>query len=509
MQGWTVEQQGIFNVFSDTSTNLIIKASPGSGKTTVLRELWERSDDATLYLAFNKSIVKEAEQKLKTKQHSDIMTFHGLGSRLCTRAFTRAFKSKLNTNKCYKYIKELEHTFPHRKEQSYSYMLYTAVQYCKSNLPLRAITEPSIYLDEISDLVEYYNLEVYQGIESDIAIVLHNSNRDTKTIDFADMLLLPVLYDVQFPFYELLLCDEAQDISAIQREMIRKLHERNTHLRSVFVGDSHQAIYGFRGALSNSLELLDDEFLCRSLPLTVSWRCSVAVVEEAQTVFPNDILASPDAKLGTVDCIQDKSDIELNKELKPFQRKYPATIAALENTRELYNESSFILCRTMAPLVSLAQQLLQANIPCQVKGRDLGKAFISYIKKSKCEYVGDFLCYLDRETEKGLVLAKLQNNDAKIQSLCDRKDTLHIFAQNTGSIDCTDLIEYIEELFGQSKGIVLSTIHRAKGLEADVVFILAPDLLPHPLARGQEALEQERNLAYVAITRSRDVLYYI
>ena len=55
--------------------------------------------------------------------------------------------------------------------------------------------------------------------------------------------------------------------------------------------------------------------------------------------------------------------------------------------------------------------------------------------------------------------------------------------------------------------IVLSSIHKAKGLEAPRVGILSAHLLPHPMARQEWSYQQEVNLAYVAITRARRELY--
>jgi superfamily I DNA/RNA helicase len=52
--------------------------------------------------------------------------------------------------------------------------------------------------------------------------------------------------------------------------------------RFVAVGDPHQAIYGFRGANSDALDKIVARFACRTLPLSVSYRCSKAVVAEAQ-----------------------------------------------------------------------------------------------------------------------------------------------------------------------------------------------------------------------------------
>ena len=56
--------------------------------------------------------------------------------------------------------------------------------------------------------------------------------------------------------------------------------------------------------------------------------------------------------------------------------------------------------------------------------------------------------------------------------------------------------------------VLLSSVHRAKGREAEHVVILEPDLLPHAMARTDEAVQQELNLAYVAATRSKHRLTF-
>ena len=52
---------------------------------------------------------------------------------------------------------------------------------------------------------------------------------------------------------------------------------------------------------------------------------------------------------------------------------------------------------------------------------------------------------------------------------------------------------------------MLSTVHKAKGLEADNVYILTPERMPHPKATNPQ---EERNICYVAITRAKKNLYY-
>lgn len=73
-----------------------------------------------------------------------------------------------------------------------------------------------------------------------------------------------------------------------------------------------------------------------------------------------------------------------------------------------------------------------------------------------------------------------------------------------------ELKKLINNIFSDDiKGIMLSTIHKAKGLENDRVFFLLPDIIPSKYATQPWQIEQEMNLKYVAITRAKKELIYV
>lgn len=76
--------------------------------------------------------------------------------------------------------------------------------------------------------------------------------------------------------------------------------------------------------------------------------------------------------------------------------------------------------------------------------------------------------------------------------------------------DVNTLKERISKIYTDENtdGIVLSTIHKSKGLEADRVFFLNSNLIPSQYAVSQEALYSEYCLKFVAITRARNELIY-
>src|SRR5262249_55889188 len=57
--------------------------------------------------------------------------------------------------------------------------------------------------------------------------------------------------------------------------------------------------------------------------------------------------------------------------------------------------------------------------------------------------------------------------------------------------------------------LIFSTVHKAKGLEFDTVYILKSELMPHPAAKRGWQLDQEYNIIYVALTRAKQRLYFL
>jgi DNA helicase-2/ATP-dependent DNA helicase PcrA len=97
--------------------------------------------------------------------------------------------------------------------------------------------------------------------------------------------------------------------------------------------------------------------------------------------------------------------------------------------------------------------------------------------------------------------------DERMIALSDKKECLQAFCEFPNKT-VKDVTDSIDSMFVKDKteGIRLSSIHKAKGLEADRVYILHPEKLPHPMAKTEEAQRQEWNLKYVAITRAKHLL---
>ena len=141
-----------------------------------------------------------------------------------------------------------------------------------------------VEVEEINpdELIEFHGLDFVEPKKSiELArTVLLCSNNNLDTIDFDDMLYLPVIHGVPFQRADWLFIDEAQDLNAIQHVIVERMTDQKS--RILALGDPYQAIYGFRGAHVDSMTRLAERFSMSVLPLSVSYRCPQAVVREAR-----------------------------------------------------------------------------------------------------------------------------------------------------------------------------------------------------------------------------------
>lgn len=332
--------------------------------------------------------------------------------------------------------------------------------------------------EEIADQYEVefspYILDFARRLIKESVIVAQSGQ-----VDFDDMIYMPVCYHGVFMRYPLVVVDEAQDLSNIQHAMLRKVLRREGIL--VGAGDRHQAIYGFRGALSESIPTLVESFNMSILPLTVSFRCPKSVIEEAKLDVPH-IEAAESAIPGEV-------------------IRYGFT-----NNLELADVPGAVLCRNTAPLVSLAMRLIAEGRGAKIAGREVGKSLARLVQKicpQACS-LRDFDPKLDAWIE-----AQIARKPKQEGSLRDKQATLKAVADRVQTVkgpnaNSNDIAEIIIQLYDKNApgAVILSTIHKAKGLEWDDVLFLDPQLVPSKYAKQPWQLQQEHNIRYVGVTRA-------
>jgi ATP-dependent DNA helicase UvrD/PcrA len=277
--------------------------------------------------------------------------------------------------------------------------------------------------------------------------------------------------------------DEAQDMNPTQLEMAIKVANR-----VIVVGDDMQGIFAFRGADAGALDRLKTELNAVELPLNVTHRCGKAIVREAQSLVPDFEAAETNPEGEVRDMLIDI---------------LPREAAA----------GDFILSRSNAPLVSIAMQLLRAGKRTRIKGRNIGKGLITLISQLKARSVPELLRGIEawRIREVARLDAKMEGKPKDQPPYLTLFDEINdkaamLVSLTDGAASVSDVVDRAEALFadkgvGGKDMITCSSIHRAKGLESDRVFVLANTLRSNN--------QEERNITYVAITRAKSLLVYV
>lgn len=195
----------------------------------------------------------------------------------------------------------------------------------------------------------------------------------------------------------------------------------------------------------------------------------------------------------------------------------PAPTAPLGSvvTLDQYSPSTFppdcaILCRNTAPLIAFAFALLRRNRGCRILGRDIGQGLLRTLKQTKASSVDELREKVRRNGEAEVRTLERKNKRAAAAAASDRTACLLHILSNADSI--TSACATVERLFSDDTGghkVTLATVHKAKGLEWETVFILDRHLMPSRWAELPWERQQERNIQYVAVTRAKLHLRYI
>lgn len=483
-------QEAIKEAVQNTKDNLIIEAVAGSGKTTTGRLIVDVLPKGlrVCNLCFNKSVADEASRIFPARV--ECRTMHALGmSALRFNGNIRVSQHK--TSNILKYdvmgLKSGQGFNTMTKDDREFYFEYRKVLVKLVSLAKSGgIRDAKKLGNSYIKLAQYHELDAPDTPEfrSVLEMMLEYSWNKTTTIDFDDMIWQATLDStVHFPTYDVIIVDEAQDLNIIQRMMLNKILSNGGRL--IAIGDGRQSIYGFRGVDNNSMQKIRDLFGCRELPLSICYRCDKNIVEKAKEFVPQI-----EAKAGA------NSGIMLSIQMETFY--------------EQVQVGDFVLCRLNAPLVSLCPDLLSKGYDAKIVGKDMSDRLLTEAKKIEKDRgvinKYEIEVYLDNRVEE----LKQKEKFYEIRGLTETCDILMAFGIRYSSL--SELKKLIYSIFRADKkdsAIRLSTIHKVKGMEADRVFIIAPELLPIPWATQPWQLEQEKNLEYVAVTRARKELYYV
>lgn len=496
---WSTYQQAVFNAVSNTDDNIMIDAVAGSGKTTTLIGIVDHlaPNTSIVFLAFNKHIADELQKRLPGVE---CKTMHSLGYNLL-RQHNR--KTKYQKNKLFNIAKTIVEPY----DIIGKYNAYGVASLLANIVALAHGTMVNVNsVEQVQNMLFHYGMmsdvftqadkcradknefrnHVYKWV-AELVQKSVDTYHDTGEIDYSEMIYLPVLLGYTAE-YDVALIDEAQDLNRAQLLLTKRISKR-----VIGVSDKFQAIQGFSGALNDSFEQFVALHKATVYPLSICYRCPSSHLDLARKLVPH-IENRPDAQVGTIQNI---------------------TIKDMVNSA---TPNDLIICRRNAPLINMALAFIAAGIPAKVRGRDFSTTLnkiVDDIAKIKLPEIGGFEQWFSHKlTEYRNRKSQyfMQDGDeAGLQLFNDKLNCILYVMERMSPDNIDEIKDFFTNLYSDdTRSIMLSSIHRAKGLEANNVFIIDPDRMQVLYPTQQEwQVIQEENVEYVGLTRAKQALYFV
>ncbi len=478
---WSPQQKVVYRSVEEGTGHLVVVARAGCAKTTTIEECALRVAVGFMkvaVVAFNKSIKEELRGRLPAR--IDVLTTHGLGLRALGPAWEHKV-GKLDPSKSR--IRERQIIKQAIPDPFYDdKVIVTDITKLMRIAKAKLASTP----EEFVKIMQSYDCLPVEPITEEQYINWANaalliSRTPNQFITYDDMCYVPAVLGMKTGRYDYLFVDEGQDLTKAQRRL-SQTGLKDKHSRIIVCGDDRQALYTFRGADENSISEFIEELKATVLPLTRTYRCPKAVVRLVNEFVP-DFEAAPEAPEGLV-----KGGTETQM-------------------REHWQPGDFVLSRSNAPLPRLCLAALSAGIPAYIQGKDIGGSLSNLVTKSKTKTTVELAAWLLKWSVTEVArLTAAEEDEEKIEEVYDKVAAINAIAEGLEFV--SQLQARIENLFDDNetttkrRGIMFSSVHKAKGLETECVWMLENTFRP-----GKNL--EEDNIYYVAATRTKHDLYLI
>ena len=540
----------------------VVLAGAGSGKTTVLttRVSWLISEKNVspfniLVVTFTNKAAKEIKERITQTTGMDIPwsgTFHSLCAKIL-RIDGQSIGLSQNfviydSKDQLALIKDIYTKNNFSNEDFNMKAVQAAISNAKNEL-----LSPSAYADVAFGGFQNHVAKVYKIYQYELG--------KASAVDFDDLLskALKLLKEDQIirekyqNKFEHVLVDEYQDTNKAQYNLTKILAQPQNNL--FVVGDFCQSIYAWRGAdYKNMMQLKQNFPDIKEYLLEQNYRSNQTILDAATQVISHNT-THPILKLWTdkplgnrITCFEAENGNTEAKKIVNFIRSHSSGMELGEIA---------ILYRTNAQSRAFEEALMQSGIPYKLIGgtkfyerkevkdviaylryalnsfdlvsfqriQKLGKRrfskFNEWIQKqntselltenpaSLLKDILDITDYLDkfkRQTEENL---DRKANVEELLSVAVQFDSTAQFLENIALIQDNVFADGNKEE-DSKRSVNLMSLHSAKGLEFEVVFLVGMEegLMPHSRSMtDNEQMEEERRLCYVGITRAKTKLY--
>ena len=539
-------QKDIIDGFKNTKGNMLINALAGTGKTYILTELSKLISTYSVFVAFNKSIQEELKLRI-TNPKFKVYTLNGLGFLIMNHNWSKMEEKRLSASNIRndkkrdiqlnqyktlemipKIIEPYQHQFSlygNKDEDEIINEYYENIGHLFDLCRQRMVNVND--RDDVLDTIDFYelfnNLDIPESIcdiLNDLMLLDMKMFREDGIIDFIDQVFLTYILvrsgEWQLEYYhrfENIFVDESQDLSKLQQLFLGLLRRSKTS-RMVFVGDENQAIYSFGGADCHAVDNIRRLYTPTEYDLPINYRCPAKHLRYVNREFRIPIQPRPNAPEGRL-----------------YNIEY-------EDICNNIKQGDCILARKNSDLCKVALELLSEGFSIYIKDESLVNKLLKELKKAKkkLKVLTELPDYIENIRAKQIELLAERNQRLQEDGVMDNSsiDEITFTDTNIDLLDCVDILyeNYYEENknklnklkdFGafssyiqdklQTKGtrnsIQCVSIHQAKGKEYNRVFILNKARVYIEFGRNADQRKQEANLSYIALTRSKDVIYLV
>jgi DNA helicase II / ATP-dependent DNA helicase PcrA len=305
--------------------------------------------------------------------------------------------------------------------------------------------------------------------------------------------------------YRAFTVDEYQDVNLLQQTLLD--HWLGDRDDLCVVGDDYQSIYAFTGAGPDHLLAFPSRFPNAAVVrLETNYRSTPQVLALANELVP---------RLGGAEkTLRPTRDAGPDPVVRAFASPADEAQAIVDriSTAQTPLEQIAVLCRTNARLADFEEALHEAGIPFQgssLLDRDAARRLVRRLARSTAPAAGAVrAAALDSGWLEELP-DKLGDRELVRQTDLARLVTLADSFEGDASAFVAELRRRFDPGGDGARGVNLLTLHRAKGLEFDTVFLprLEEKELPSRQARTPDEIDEERRLLYVGMTRAKRVLW--